>query len=70
MDDIIACVETILHDRYLTRTYIDVPEAGLTASGQEIRKNYVKLVALLDRFRAVRKSRLACEERQTREAVA
>ncbi|MBD5417739.1 MAG: hypothetical protein HDR50_08820 [Desulfovibrio sp.] len=70
VDDIIACVETILHDRYLTRTYIDVPETALTPAGQEIRKNYGKLVALLDRIRAVRKSRLACEEHQAREAVA
>ena len=67
VDDIIACVGTILHDRYLTRTYIDVPEAGLTRAGQEIRKNYGKIVALQDRFLAVRKSRAAGEARQNRE---
>lgn len=70
VDDIIACVEVILHDRYLQRTYMDVPEADLTRAGQEIRKNYGRIVSLLDGFRAVRKSRLAGEARQTREAVA
>lgn len=70
VDDIIACVETILHDRYLQRNYIEVPESGLTRAGQEIRKNYGRIVSLLDRFRAVRKSRLAGEARQIREAVA
>ena len=70
VDDIIACVENILHDSYLTRTYINAPESGLTAAGREIRKNYGRIVSLLDGFRAVRKSRLACEERQAREAVA
>lgn len=70
VDDIIACVETILHDRYLQRNYIEAPESGLTRAGQEIRKNYGRIVSLLDRFRAVRKSRLAGEARQIREAVA
>lgn len=70
VDDIITCVETILHDRYLQRNYIEVPESGLTRAGQEIRKNYGRIVSLLDGFRAVRKSRLAGEARQIREAVA
>lgn len=70
VDDIIACMETILHDRYLQRNYMEVPEGGLTRAGQEIRKNYGRIVSLLDGFRAVRKSRLAGEARQLREAVA
>lgn len=70
VDDIIACMETILHDRYLQRNYLEVPESGLTRAGQEIRKNYGRIVSLLDGFRAVRKSRLAGEARQIREAVA
>ncbi|WP_308621344.1 hypothetical protein [uncultured Desulfovibrio sp.] len=70
VDDIIACMETILHDRYLQRNYLEVPESGLTRAGLEIRKNYGRIVSLLDGFRAVRKSRLAGEARQIREAVA
>lgn len=70
VDDIITCMETILHDRYLQRNYIEAPEGSLTRAGQEIRKNYGRIVSLLDGFRAVRKSRLAGEARQMKEAVA
>lgn len=70
VDDIIASGDAILQDRYLKRSYIDVPEASLTSAGQEIRKNYGRIVSLLDRFRAVRKARRAAESRQAREAVA
>lgn len=70
VDDVIASGDAILHDRYLRRAYIDVPEVGLTPAGQEIRKNYGRIVSLLDRFRAVRKARRAAESRQSREAVA
>ena len=57
MDDIVENVEKILSDRYLCRTYIDVPEEALTKAGLEIRKNYGRLVALQDGFKAVRKAR-------------
>lgn len=57
VDDIVENVEKILSDRYLCRTYIDVPEESLTKAGLEIRKNYGRLVALQDGFKAVRKAR-------------
>lgn len=57
VDDIVENVEKILSDRYLCRTYIDVPEESLTKAGLEIRKNYGRLVSLQDGFKAVRKAR-------------
>ncbi len=57
VDDIVENVEKILSDRYLCRTYIDVPEETLTRAGVEIRKNYGRLVSLQDGFKAVRKAR-------------
>ena len=54
---IIHQCQAILNDAYLRRTYIDRSEEGLTPSGQEIRKNYRKLVALHDELAAIRKSR-------------
>lgn len=70
VSDIINCVEKILHDRYLQRNYIEPPESSLTGNGQEIRKNYGRIVALLDEFKAVRKARMAAESRNARESVA
>ena len=63
VDAIINCVETILHDRYLQRTYINVAENSLSKAGLEIRKNYGRLVSLLDGLKAVRKARLPQEGR-------
>ena len=57
VDDIINCLERILGDRYLQRTYLEPPEDSLTPAGQEIRKNYGRLVALQDGFKAVRRAR-------------
>lgn len=59
VDTIIKCVEEILHDAYLQRHYLDPPENTLTESGKEIKKNYGRLVALLDSIKAIRKSRFA-----------
>jgi hypothetical protein len=50
---------TIVHDRYLARTYLQVPESALRPSGLEIRRNYSKLVALYDELRAISKARAA-----------
>lgn len=64
VDSAIKSVDTILHDRYLIRTYITPPEHALTDSGKEIRKNYSRLVSILDSIQAVRKSRLGNEPKQ------
>jgi hypothetical protein len=61
VDGIIDCVEKILRDRYLQRQYIEPPEDSLTPAGIEIRKNYGRLVSLLDGFKAVRKARMGKE---------
>ena len=62
VDDIMDCVEGILSDRYMLRSYIDPPEERQTKGGLEIRRNYGKLVHLLDSFKAVRKIRAPREE--------
>lgn len=56
VDTVIVCVEKMLHDRYLQRNYIMPPENALTKGGLEIRRNYGRLVALLDTIRAIRKA--------------
>ncbi|OXS28514.1 MAG: hypothetical protein BCS36_10160 [Desulfovibrio sp. MES5] len=65
VDGIIDCVEKILRDRYLQRQYIEPPEDSLTPAGIEIRKNYGRLVSLLDGFKAVRKARMGKESMLT-----
>ncbi|GFM35505.1 hypothetical protein [Desulfovibrio psychrotolerans] len=57
VNSVIALVEAILNDRYLRRNYIECREDELTPYGADIRKNYGKLVSLLDEFKAIRKSR-------------
>jgi hypothetical protein len=49
--------ESILNDRYLVRTYIEKQEEILTPAGLEVKKNYGRLIALIDELRAIRKSR-------------
>lgn len=70
---LIKCVESILHNTYLQHNYLDVPEKSLSPAGQEIRKNYGRLVSLLDGIKAVRKCRLSsdstCEEMQHEQRV-
>ena len=54
---VIAIGDGILNDSYLRRTYIDKPDETLTTQGVEVKKNYGKLVALIDHFKAIRKSK-------------
>jgi hypothetical protein len=69
VDAAIDCVETMLHDRYIQRTYLEKPEDSLSKAGREIRRNYGKLVSLRDSFKAVRKARLAYPGARTAFAV-
>lgn len=64
----VQAAEAILHDRYLSRHYLNTPENKLTRNGRDIRKYYGRLVALLDSVKAVRKSRLTSENRDNAEA--
>ncbi len=57
VDTIINNIDAMLADRYLVRTYIEVPESILSAAGLDIRKNYRRLISLRDNFIAVRKAR-------------
>ena len=50
--------EHMLNDPYVIKSYIEGPEDALTAYGQEVRRNYKKLVALIDEFTAIRRVRL------------
>ncbi len=59
VESAILAIEAILADRYLIRNYIEAPEEKLSSKGKEIRKNYGRLVSLLDGFKAVRKARSA-----------
>lgn len=57
VDRVIAIVENILHDAYLVRKYVSQKETALSGYGLEIRRNYGRLVAQLDEFNSIRKSR-------------
>ncbi len=60
---VIAIGETMLNDRYLLRTYVERPETELTPGGLEVRKNYGRLVTLVDDFKAIRKLRVGAGEK-------
>ncbi|MBU1004110.1 MAG: hypothetical protein KKE73_16480 [Proteobacteria bacterium] len=57
VDRVIAIVENILHDPYLVRKYVSQKEDPLSGYGLEVRRNYGRLVAQLDEFNSIRKSR-------------
>ena len=54
---VINLAEFILNDRYIIRNYIEKSEDALSPYGKEVRRNYRRLVALVDEFKAIRKSR-------------
>ena len=66
-DSLVATViyigESMLNDRYLLRTYIEKHDDNLTQNGLEIKRTYGKLVALIDDFKAIRKSRTEAGQR-------
>lgn len=57
VNSVIHIGEAMLNDRYLLRTYINKHESDLTPNGLEIRKQYRKLVALIDEFKAIKRAR-------------
>ncbi|MDR2050796.1 MAG: hypothetical protein LBQ63_03390 [Deltaproteobacteria bacterium] len=57
VDSIINISDSILNDRYLRRNYIDRKGSDLSARQQSIRRNYGKLVSLVDEFKAIRRMR-------------
>lgn len=62
VDATINCVKLIIQDRYLLRTYINPPENALSPAGLEIRKNYGRIIALVDAIKAVRKARMSSKK--------
>lgn len=58
VDSIITITDVILNDRYLCRKYITVHNDSLSDYGLGIKKQYGKLVSLLDDIKAIRKSRI------------
>lgn len=69
VDMTIKSVEAILHDKYLEKHYIIPPEGALTSAGQEIRKNYGRMVSILDSIKSVKKARTCKESHRTAEAA-
>jgi len=49
--------DDVLSDAYLRRKYVEVKDKDLSPYGLEIKNSYQRLVALLDEFRSIRKSR-------------
>jgi hypothetical protein len=59
----IAIGESMLNDRYLVRSYIARAEGRLSQKGLEIKRNYGKMVTLIDDFKSIRKLRMASGRR-------
>ncbi|MGE4536554.1 MAG: hypothetical protein AB7D37_05705 [Desulfovibrio sp.] len=57
VERVLSLGDMILNDRYLLRHYIRKKDTELTAYGQSVKKTYGRLVALLDEFRAIRKTK-------------
>jgi hypothetical protein len=49
--------ETILGDRYLLANYVEIKDEKLSPYGLSVKKNYGRLVKLLDEFKQIRKLR-------------
>lgn len=54
---VIDICQHTLHDGYLVATYVSRKEEDLTRYGQDVKKQYGRMVALLDEFKAIRRSR-------------
>lgn len=59
VDAVINIGDHMLNDRYLRHTYLEKKESELSSiRHQGIRRNYGKLVALVDEFKAIRRARM------------
>ncbi|MEW5772675.1 MAG: hypothetical protein AB1916_04050 [Thermodesulfobacteriota bacterium] len=54
---VIDICEHTLHDGYLVSSYVSRRDEDLTRYGQDVKKQYGRMVALLDEFKAIRRSR-------------
>lgn len=57
VDNVIQLSDEILNDKYLRRTYIEPKDTNFTTKQMAIRRNYGKLVTLVDEFKAIRRAR-------------
>lgn len=57
VENVISIGENILRDAYLVRKYIRPKEDDLSQYGKDVRRQYGRLVTLLDEFKSIRKSR-------------
>ncbi len=67
---IIRIGESVLNDAYLRRTYIEKRDDALSKQGTEIKKQYGRLVSLVDEFKAIRKTRTDTMQRAAPTAAA
>ncbi len=66
--NIITIGESILNDRYLLVNYVEKKDDMLTKRGLEVKKNYRKLVSLVDEFKAIRKTRTEMQAKNAQSA--
>jgi hypothetical protein len=57
VDGIINIGENMLNDRYLCRNYINKKTSETSARQQAVRRSYGRMVALIDEFKAIRRTR-------------
>jgi len=71
-DDLVSHViyigERILADNYLRKNYVEKKDTDLTPYGQNIKRQYRKLVALVDAFKDIRKAKRERQDLQMRKA--
>ncbi|GAB6035552.1 hypothetical protein JCM15519_01110 [Fundidesulfovibrio butyratiphilus] len=60
VEKVLTIGERVLSDSYLRKKFVTQKDEELSAYGQSIKKNYGRLVSLLDEFRSIRKCRTDC----------
>ncbi len=69
VESVIILGENMLQDAYLVRTYIRRRDEDLTPYGREVRRQYGRLVAQLDEFKSIRKTRAESGDKPLEHAV-
>jgi hypothetical protein len=57
MRSVLHIGDKVVNDRYLLKNYVNVKDDNLSGYGREVKKYYGRLVALVDEFRAIAKTR-------------
>lgn len=69
VQSVLGIGERVVSDRYILRTYVEVPEDDLSSYGKDIRRQYRRLISQLDEFAAIRKARQDKSESYLLQAV-